>query len=779
MSALRQTNFLAGELAPLYWGRTDLPVFSRGLRTLRNFFVTRQGSAVSRPGTRHLGYTKGSGGSLPRLVPFVYSDEEAYVLEFGAEYVRFWRASDNELVEESPGVPLELETPYQADELDTLRWAQTGDVLTLTHPSYPPHELRRFDDDTWELQDLFASEIGFAPPGAAFYDIAPAPNDTTLEYMILESTLWPADATHPLKETIYLVTALLQHKATGWRLESLPTQVTKKIPAEDADAATDLDSNFLAKIAPETAVTLRRGDTITVPALPPGWSAADDYAVEGYCIYKGRKNVFGLIGTTVERDFVDDGIEPDFTLQPPRGENPFYVRNAAGVTVDFEYPRGIAFFQDRRVFGGTNLRPTTVFASQQGDYFNHDSRLIPAAGMPLVFELAARRREDIRHLVGVTRLLAFTQSSVWSIGGTGGPWDFDSVDARVEMEIGATNLPPLAIDGAVLFNRTKGVGVSGLLFDQNREGFAPADLSLFAQHLLVGQVLQAGAPVQGASIVSKAIRDWTYAEDPFGLVWACREDGAFLSLTYRPGEPTAAWARHDTDGYVKQVCAVPDGEEDAVFMVVQRGTSGLTSTYRIERMASRVRRGTPEDDACVDAAARFFDEPSLTIDGLEHLEGKEVWVVGQDNPVQGPYTVEDGEITLDELPTINVPGSGSILVPDPDRVILHVGLKFTPELETLDLVSSDTRLKQKTTVSVGIEVDQSIGLEVGQDLQHLSRWKQRRPADGFSPLSAATELVRVPVKGGWGDGARAALRQSEPLPLTVIAVTREVDLGGP
>ena len=80
MAPLRQTNFGGGELSPLLHGRTDLPLYQRGLRVLRNFVVSREGMAISRPGTVHIAKTKLYAKRV-RLIPFVYSDTVSYVIE--------------------------------------------------------------------------------------------------------------------------------------------------------------------------------------------------------------------------------------------------------------------------------------------------------------------------------------------------------------------------------------------------------------------------------------------------------------------------------------------------------------------------------------------------------------------------------------------------------------------------------------------------------------------------------------------------------------------------
>ena len=105
-----------------------------------------------------------------------------------------------------------------------------------------------------------------------------------------------------------------------------------------------------------------------------------------------------------------------------------------------------------------------------------------------------------------------------------------------------------------------------------------------------------------------------------------------------------------------------------------------------------------------------------------------------------------------------------------------VGLRYQPELETLDAVAGD--LRQKSVVKVGIEVSDSKGVYAGQDPSSLTQWTQRTLGAGYGVPSNASEVVEVVVQGRWDRSARVTLRQSLPLPLTVLGINREVDGGG-
>ena len=155
-----QTNFTAGEIAPTLDGRVDLAKYANACRKMRNMFPLLHGPAVRRAGTRFVSETK-SAGTVSRLIPFEFSVSQAYILEFGANYIRIYR--DHGRVEASPGVPVEIVTPYAAGDLESLRYAQSADVLYITSLGFRPKTLTRTSHVDWTLADYDFEDGPFFP----------------------------------------------------------------------------------------------------------------------------------------------------------------------------------------------------------------------------------------------------------------------------------------------------------------------------------------------------------------------------------------------------------------------------------------------------------------------------------------------------------------------------------------------------------------------------------------------------------------------------------------
>src|SRR5262245_26127670 len=84
-----QHSFAAGEIAPSLLARTDLAKYRSGAMTMRNWFVDYRSGASTRNGLEFINHTKYNDRNT-RLIPFQFSVEVTYVIEFGDHYCRFY-----------------------------------------------------------------------------------------------------------------------------------------------------------------------------------------------------------------------------------------------------------------------------------------------------------------------------------------------------------------------------------------------------------------------------------------------------------------------------------------------------------------------------------------------------------------------------------------------------------------------------------------------------------------------------------------------------------------
>lgn len=144
------TNFNGGEWSPELMGRYDLQGYANACKTIKNFIPTILGKADRRTGSRYVSSSKTDG--VARLIPFEYSTIQAYVIEAGNLYMRFYRNRGR--LESPPGTPVEIVTPYTTADLPDLKWVQSADVMYIVHPKYAPRKLSRLTATSFSLTIL-------------------------------------------------------------------------------------------------------------------------------------------------------------------------------------------------------------------------------------------------------------------------------------------------------------------------------------------------------------------------------------------------------------------------------------------------------------------------------------------------------------------------------------------------------------------------------------------------------------------------------------------------
>lgn len=146
---LIKTNFTAGEISPRLMGRVDIERYANGAKIIENGLCVVQGGVTRRPGTRYAAAAK-YGDRTARLIPYVFNRSQAYVLEFGDGYVRFYQ-NGQQLVN-GDNTPYEIASPYSVGMLPEVNYVQGADTMFLVHQSVPPQRLQRRGQLDWVLE---------------------------------------------------------------------------------------------------------------------------------------------------------------------------------------------------------------------------------------------------------------------------------------------------------------------------------------------------------------------------------------------------------------------------------------------------------------------------------------------------------------------------------------------------------------------------------------------------------------------------------------------------
>jgi hypothetical protein len=822
-----QMTFAGGEFAPALYGRRDLTKYASGLRRCRNFFSDQHGMLLNRPGTQFVGEAKfsasGDDTKTIRLIPFKFSNGQNFLMEFGHQYIRFYQAGasvvgvgsttlNGVVTNFSVGQVIEQATPYAFGDLAKLKFAQIGDIVTLVHKSYAPMELKRLisNGTQWSLTTIsFAAQSPSLPSenlgwsstykASLSYQMNLGISGAKKRYDFAITRLLKETATNRIIETVpFYFTGvgnahLIDSTVPGW---GAGTQYSRGGTAwvSTADGRVWMTTNTGApstepdpalygsqwsgcyigfdRIAANIAAPPGVTDTLlgvmfslsehkptlawTFNAPPAGWTQV------GWNLYQGQNTVLGLIytssNTTNADSFTVDGsLAPNFNLTPPLGTNPFASDN----------PGTVCFFDQRRTFGGTGNFPSDVFGTAVGDFYNLSPHPIVQENDAYDFRLASMGFEEIRWMLAMRFLLVGTSEAAWGMSGASGPDDAitaTSVRARPQIYRGSSWLDPLVVGDAVLIVQAKGSLIRELMFNLYTSTYQGNDMTVMASHLFANHTLTS----------------WAYAQDPYSIVWATRDDGLLLGFTYMREHEVSAWHWHDTQGTFDDVCAIAEGNEDAVYVVAHRKKGDGTWHRYIERFTTRY--AIPRNaDGSLDVRQGVFLDASLTYNGapawnfgapagqagtLAHLEGLAVNVLADGN-VLGPYTVTNGQINI----TNDLPEGASIVI---------VGLPYTSEMETLNLTvpGPDVRSNVKNVFRASFEVVDSRGLKLGRDFNNLREWKQRQVSDNFNAIAAFTGLDHVRFPSHFEHDARACVRQSDPLPVAIVGLGREVEVGG-
>ncbi|MFG0353531.1 hypothetical protein ACF8LD_04795 [Pseudomonas sp. zbq_5] len=774
MSEVIQPSFSAGEVAPATYARVDLARYYTALKTCRNFVVLPEGGAQNRSGTRFITEVKDS-NARTRLIPFQFSTEQTYILEFGNLYIRFISMGGQVV---SGGVPYEIASPYTTAQLQALKFTQSADVMTIVHPDHPPRELSRLAPTNWTL-----TAITFEPGIAAPTGLSATPRtggaDDTTEY---------------------------QYKVT---------------------AVSSISEGSVESWASNTA-TVNSWDN--KPGATLSWTAVP--GADHYNVYKNKSSgVFGFIGQASGTSFTDINITPETDNTVPIGYNPF---------ADGNNPSVVGYYQQRMAFAASVVNPQTVWLSRTGDFHNFGYSDPNKDDDGIEFVIASRQVNQIRHLVSLRELLAMTSGAEIAITGSSDSGITPANVSAVEQSyFGSSDVLPAIYANTALYVQARGGKLSTLAYNYVSDGFQPQDVSVMSSHLLRGFTIQDQAFALAPNGVLWMARNdgmllgFTFLPDQqvFGWSWhdtdgqvesvasvpeddedalymivrrvvngvpkryiermASRQltkygtgdfwfDRAFFvdcGLTYDGRRPGTAVLTGGTDWKFPNPLTLSVGTATFDAGMVDRSVimyGGGTATSIGEILTVRITayisptQVTVEPQTVVPESLRGISATrwglaATTISALGHLEGKTVSMLGDGNVIP-QKVVTGGSVTLDS-PTL----------------VVHIGLPITGDFETLDITLQNNQAflgNKKRINQVVVLCQESRGIFAGPDADHLDEFKQRAGENYGEPIELLTGRAEMDIQCQWDSNGRLFIRQSDPLPLTILGVIPNVQAGG-
>ena len=406
------------------------------------------------------------------------------------------------------------------------------------------------------------------------------------------------------------------------------------------------------------------------------------------------------------------------------------------------YPSAVGYFQQRMIFAGSTQYPQTIWMTKSGSYYDFGVELPGTDEDAITATIAASQVNPVRHILSLRSLLLMTSMSEWSIANSDNAVTASTINMQVQSYRGSSNLRPLTVGNMALVVQAKGRSVRDVGYEWSSDSFTGNDLCVLANHLFSG----------------KKIVDWDFSQAPYSIAWCVRNDGVLLGLTYLREHEVYAWHRHDTQGKFESVCVIDEDEEDRTYFEVCREVNGETKRY-IEYLAPRDGVSLKES-VFLDSSLSYSGSEAKTLSGLNHLEGMTVGVLA-DGSVHPDCVVKDGKITLNHSASL-----------------VRVGLRYTSEIKTLRLASQDGSAFGKRTLlrSVRILCRDTRGLWAGNDWDHLFEVKQRSNEAYGAPIALKSGWFDIGVAASWTKEAQLCIRQSDPLPATILSVMPDVEV---
>ena len=792
-----------------------------------------------------------------RMMPFIFSSNIAYPMEFGKEYTRFYFNGEPLLGDEE--VHVEVASNYQSSELYQLQTAQSADVMWIVHPSHPPAKLSRTSPTTFTLEDIEFKKGPFLERN----DIA-EDDDVTMSVdvtdegdagtLIRSSGIFQAGhigalfkLTHPrvnrqtngkktgsqtgiigeqidvfgdyvfsITTTGWVGTVRLQRSTNDWASSTdikvftnankqtySATETTENVQYR-INATAHSSGTISASLVINTSTVSGTATAVGVIGVPldikgdfnfnthgnwgatialernengAGWEPFRTYvsviqngvgdrnvqfaATEESNNVQFRINVTAYSSGTVNADLtatsstqsgivringITSNTEAEVTIISKVSQTIDTKRWAEGAWSGVRgYPSAVTFFEERVVYGFTDLNQQDMWLSETGRFEDFESGIKDADSFTLTLPTANRGK----WLGSLETLAAGTSGGVWRIKApldeslTPKNWDMKKQTAD-----GSADIQVIEVGSVLLFVDFVGRKVRELTFREADQKYVSPDLTALAEH-----------------ITTSGIVCFAHQKNPESILWCVLKNGNLISLSYEREQNVVAWARHPMDGLVQSVAIIPSSGEDEVWISIVRAVDGDNKVY-IEQFQSRFLDIRKENSFFVDSGIIYNGEPISIITGADHLEGKTVAILA-DGEVLARQRVVEGEIIL-STPARNI------------RYGLPYVSQATPMRMDVNLRDGTTHGSIKKISEIVFSFHDTLNAKYGSSITELFdidwdnvRWKNTSEIEGLF-----TGDVTVAFDGGFDIDDTLIISQSDPLPCTVRAIIPRVEKVG-
>lgn len=584
------TSFTKGELSPRLKGRIDFKGYFDGCEALLNFVVLPQGGATRRPGTIYANNVKNQ-AAAPALIPFQFSTTQAYMLEFGASYIRVYR---------NGGQVTNPQTVTGAANngsgLIRLAIASTVGMYTGNTSTVAGILGTTEANGTWVITVIDGTHIDLQ--GSAFANAYVSGGTATITVEIPTpytaadvagiSITQSADTLY-LFHPLYPPRTLGRSSHTNWTLSTI-------VFLDGPYLNTNTTATTLALSGVSGSVTVTASSIVGING-DQGFKSTD---VGRLIRFQNTTWAWLIITAFTDTTHVTATVQSAVN----NGAGTIGAGTATAVwrlgkwSDTTGWPWLPTFWQQRLMAAATNNQPNAIEASQTADFTNfaptkndgtvidtnalswivsddqvNAARWISAAGSAQAMQLAIGTDNAEEIMQAATTSQALTPTSVQVYRET----TYGSV----------ANCNALRIGKAILFANAAGRKVYEWQFNWQVNGFAGADKTVNSEHITRG-----------------ILKDMVYQKNPYGVVWCILNDGSLVGLTYLPEQDVIAWHRHRLGGdyysgqtKVEAISCIPspDGSYDQLWLATLRTVNGVA--VRMIEVLSPYFDGAAQDQA--------------------------------------------------------------------------------------------------------------------------------------------------------------------------------------
>jgi hypothetical protein len=428
------------------------------------------------------------------------------------------------------------------------------------------------------------------------------------------------------------------------------------------------------------------------------------------------------------------------------------------------YPRSVALYEQRMIYGGTATKPTTIWGSVTADFDNFAYSEFDDAAF--AYHIAATEQNPVQWIATLDYINVGTSGGEFSARSGNGeePLTPSNMAVRGGTNYGSEFQRALKVDDAMIFLQRQGSRIREL-FEQspyvNTNDRRSSDLTLLAEHMTETGVVQ-----------------MDFARLPDGQLYVIRGDGRMAVCTYNREQNITAWARYITPGSFQSVACVYGTPADTVYVIVRRIINNSIKRY-VEVFTANLADKT--QGVFMDSAKTYsFGSPSTSCTGLDHLEGERVSVVADGAVVSNAFSGEGAVLTV---------SGGQITLPTAATTV-RVGAAYGGKLKPMKLdllMANGTSQGRKRRISeVVVRFKDTLGGKVGTASNQVLTDPQFSETIPFrttsTPMDQSPPLFTGDVPVTWQGNADFSgdiqVTQNDPLPMTVLGIFAKFEVFG-